>query len=47
MAGPWFTVVKSGDDWQQLDTIWISDGKNDCRGRIEVRLELEKKNESI
>ncbi len=41
MAGPWFTIHKSGDDWQQLGKVWISNGEDDCRGRIEIRVELE------
>ncbi len=45
MAGPWFAVIEDDSDWHQLDTIWISNGENDCRGRIEVRIEMEKENE--
>lgn len=41
MAGPWFTVQESGSDWQELGRVWISDGQQDCMGRIEIRLELE------
>ena len=41
MAGPWFTVRESGDDWQTLDTIWISNGNTNDRARVEIRLELE------
>jgi hypothetical protein len=41
VAGPWFTVQKSGDDWQELGHVWISNGQQDCMGRIEIRLELE------
>ena len=41
VAGPWFTVRESGDDWHTLDTIWISNGKTDDRARVELRLELE------
>ena len=37
MAGPWFTVRRSGDDWQTLDTIWISNGKTNHTARIELR----------
>ncbi len=40
MAGPWFTVHRSGGDWQKLDQIWISNGKEDCRGQIEMRITL-------
>ena len=41
MAGPWFTVHKSGDDWQRLDQVWISNGAEDCRGHIEIKIELD------
>ncbi|MCG8587549.1 MAG: hypothetical protein MI757_22815 [Pirellulales bacterium] len=41
MAGPWFTVHKSGDDWQELGRVWISNGEEDCIGRIEIRIEME------
>ena len=47
MAGPWFTVQKSGSDWETLDTIWISDGQQDCIGRIEIRVELEEVPEDV
>lgn len=41
MAGPWFTVRKTGGDWHTLDTIWISNGSTNDRARVEIRLELE------
>lgn len=41
MAGPWFTVHRSGDDFKQVSRLWFSDGRQDCPGRIEVRIELE------
>lgn len=41
MAGPWFAVHRSGDDWQRLDQVWVSNGKEDCRGQIEVRITLD------
>ncbi len=41
MAGPWFTVHRSGDDWQLLDRIWISDGGKNARARVEAKVELE------
>ena len=40
MAGPWFTVHHSEGDWKKLDQIWISNGKEDCRGQIEMRITL-------
>lgn len=41
MAGPWFTVQRTADDWHVLDTIWLSNGKTNDRGRVELRVELE------
>ncbi len=40
MAGPWFAVQKSGDDWKLLETIWISSGETTIRARVEYRVEL-------
>ena len=40
-AGPWFTVMKSGDDWQVLDHITISDGKTQSAVRVELKMKLE------
>ena len=45
MAGPWFTVQRSGDDWQRLGQNWISNGKQDCKGQIEIRVELDQPGE--
>jgi hypothetical protein len=41
VAGPWFTVETSDDDWKTLSDIWISDGNVDCHGKIEIRLTLD------
>jgi len=41
VAGPWFAVHRSGDDWQDLGQVWISNGRQDCQGRIQIRVELE------
>ena len=41
MAGPWFTVHRSGDDWQEMGRLWISNGKEDGKGRFEVRVQFE------
>ena len=41
MAGPWFTVQSSSDDWQVLDTIWISNGTETTKARVELRVEME------
>jgi len=40
VAGPWFTVHRSGDEWQELGQVWISNGKQDAKGRIEIRIQL-------
>ena len=42
MAGPWFTVQKSGNDWQKLGQVWISNGDKDCKGQIEIKVEMAK-----
>ena len=47
VAGPWFTVQRSGDDWQELGQIWISNGHEDCKGRIEIRIELAEAEDAI
>ncbi len=41
MGGPWFTVHKSNDDWQRLDQIWISNGQQDCRGHVEIKVDFD------
>ena len=41
MAGPWFTVLKSGSDWQQLESIWISNGSDHEKVTVEIRVQLE------
>jgi hypothetical protein len=45
VAGPWFTVLKDGDDWQKLGHIWISNGEQDCQGQVEVKIEMERDDE--
>ena len=45
MAGPWFAVHRSGDDWQRLGQVWVSNGAEDCRGQIEVRITLDETEE--
>jgi hypothetical protein len=40
VAGPWFTVQKDGDDWERLDTVWLSNGARDDQARVEIRLRL-------
>jgi len=40
VAGPWFTVHRTGSGWQELGQVWISNGKEDGKGRIEIRIQL-------
>ena len=40
MAGPWFTVQESSEDWKEISKIWISNGETDCKGKIDVRVRL-------
>ena len=44
MAGPWFTVLRSGGEWQALETILLSNGSETERVRVEIKVELEKAN---
>ena len=41
MAGPWFVVQSEEEGWQPMGELWISDGDEDCQGRIELKVELE------
>lgn len=34
-------VQETGDDWQQLSDIWISNGEHDCQGKIEIKITWE------
>ena len=45
MAGPWFAVHRSGDDWQTLGQVWISNGTEDTRGQIDIRIQLGEPND--
>ncbi len=44
MGGPWFTVQTIDADgrgaWEELSELWISNGTDHVRGRVEVRVEL-------
>ena len=40
MAGPWFTVHRSSSDWHFVDTLWLSNGRVDGKGRVEFRVSL-------
>ena len=42
MAGPWFTVKRSDYNWQLLDTIWISNGGENAKARVELRVEFDR-----
>lgn len=44
-AGPWFTVQKSGDDWKELDTVWLSNGSEHVQVKVEIRMALEEMEE--
>lgn len=41
MGGPWFTVQAVNDGWKQVDTLWLSNGQEDIKARIELRVSLE------
>ncbi len=43
MAGPWFTVQRSGE-WKRLDTIWISNGDQNDQSFVELKVELSEAN---
>jgi hypothetical protein len=43
VAGPWFTVQKSGSDWETLDTIWLSNGKRGEQAKVQIRLRIDKR----
>jgi hypothetical protein len=40
VAGPWFAVQRSGEDWQVLDRIWISNEGVNARGTVELKVEF-------
>jgi hypothetical protein len=33
-------VQKSGDGWQTVDTIWISNGETNTEARVQIRVEF-------
>jgi len=41
VAGPWFMVAQHNDDWEPMAELWVSDGQQDCQGRIEIRIWLD------
>lgn len=47
VAGPWFTVHKSANDWQTMDTIWISNGDKTNRALVQGRVFLEQPPEDL
>jgi len=40
-AGPWFTVQKSGQDWQSIDDIFYSDGERQIPVAVQIKMKLE------
>lgn len=40
MGGPWFTVMTNEDGWQQVGHLWLSNGSEDTKARIELRVSL-------
>ncbi|MGE0434905.1 MAG: hypothetical protein AB7K09_10975 [Planctomycetota bacterium] len=40
MGGPWFSVHENNGDWKLVDNIWISNGENDCKARVELHVKL-------
>ena len=41
MAGPWFTVQESGNTWETIETIWISNGDEHQRVHVQLWTRLE------
>jgi hypothetical protein len=31
-------VATHNNDWQTMSELWISDGTDDCQGRLEIRV---------
>lgn len=42
MAGPWFAVTTSGNEWQDMETTWVSNGTEHEPVRVQFRVELDK-----
>jgi hypothetical protein len=40
VAGPWFTVHRTGGDWLTNDTIWISNGGKSCKAVVQTKVEF-------
>ena len=40
-AGPWFTVQRSGQDWEVLDHIFYSDGETQVPVTVQIQMRLE------
>jgi len=40
VAGPWFTVQRSGSGWQTMGQVWISNGQTDSKGTFQLRVTL-------
>ena len=41
MGGPWFAVTESGSGWHEMAEIWISNGRDHEKVRVEFQVELE------
>ena len=41
MGGPWFTVAESGEQWNVIDNLWISNGDEHERARLMIRVQLD------
>jgi len=39
-AGPWFTVQESGQDWEILDHIFLSDGDGQTPVTVQIKMWL-------
>ena len=41
MGGPWFTVQQSGSRWQEIGSLWLSNGEIDGKARLQIRVSFE------
>jgi hypothetical protein len=39
-AGPWFTVFEESNQWNELGTIWLANGKQNRRAYVQYRVQL-------
>ena len=40
VAGPWFTVLESSNDWNEIATLDLGDGQRTVPARVEMKLRL-------